>query len=294
MDLLSTLPPAFGSSAGGSPAGLPTLGLVVLWSRDAPGRAGFEILLLLPPGDPGPWTFGRGDAAFEDRRSLSGPAGARRAPARAGCSPVRGWSRAAAPPLSRGPAACSSRNVGACPRPAVRERAVARVERRRRGTPSRSRTRSCSSACSEDPSRPRRPARAGRSPPMPSGGGARRVRHRGRESGRVGAPAAHRGDRAHGVPRAHPGRERHRQGAGRAGHPRLLRARPPGDGVPQRCHHPRRARGGRALRQPPELSQPGHARPPRPRRRGGRIHALPRRVRRAAAEPAGPPAPRDG
>ncbi len=37
-----------------------------MWSREEPGRAG-EIILL-PPGNPGPWTVGRGEADSEDRR----------------------------------------------------------------------------------------------------------------------------------------------------------------------------------------------------------------------------------
>jgi two-component system nitrogen regulation response regulator GlnG/two-component system response regulator HydG len=66
----STLPPTNTTDLGEDLAGIETAGLVVLWSRDEPGRIG-EILLL-PPGDPGPWTFGRGEARGDERRlSLS-------------------------------------------------------------------------------------------------------------------------------------------------------------------------------------------------------------------------------
>jgi two-component system nitrogen regulation response regulator GlnG/two-component system response regulator HydG len=62
----STLPPSISGDSTRSPAGLERDGLALLWSRDAPDRVG--ELLLLPPGDPGPWTFGRGEARGDERR----------------------------------------------------------------------------------------------------------------------------------------------------------------------------------------------------------------------------------
>src|SRR5580692_1950094 len=62
----STLPPTTAPDATGPSAGYEAAGLALLWSRDAPGRVG--ELLLLPPGDPGPWTFGRGEGRGGERR----------------------------------------------------------------------------------------------------------------------------------------------------------------------------------------------------------------------------------
>ncbi len=63
---LSTLPPSTGVDTADFGAAIETAGLALLWSRDAPDRIG-EVILL-PPGDPGPWTFGRGAAPGDDRR----------------------------------------------------------------------------------------------------------------------------------------------------------------------------------------------------------------------------------
>jgi DNA-binding NtrC family response regulator len=62
----STLPAMSRSGVESSRLGAETTGLVVLWSREEPARMG-EIVLL-PAGDPGPWTFGRGDTGGDDRR----------------------------------------------------------------------------------------------------------------------------------------------------------------------------------------------------------------------------------
>jgi two-component system nitrogen regulation response regulator GlnG/two-component system response regulator HydG len=62
----STLPPATTTQPGDALPGIETAGLVLLWSRDAPDRVG-EVILL-PPGDPGSFAFGRGEARGEDRR----------------------------------------------------------------------------------------------------------------------------------------------------------------------------------------------------------------------------------
>ena len=56
----STLPSIDESESSRSGRGTPASGLVLLWSRDEPERVG-EILFL-PPGQPGPWIFGRGAA----------------------------------------------------------------------------------------------------------------------------------------------------------------------------------------------------------------------------------------
>jgi DNA-binding NtrC family response regulator len=59
----TTLPPADGTAPGRHDAAAEVTGLVVLWSRDEPGRIGEAILL--PAGDREPWTFGRGEALPE-------------------------------------------------------------------------------------------------------------------------------------------------------------------------------------------------------------------------------------
>ena len=61
----TTLPPATGMDALGLDRGREVTGLVVLWSREEPHRIGEAVLL--PAGDRGPWTFGRG----ETRRDAS-------------------------------------------------------------------------------------------------------------------------------------------------------------------------------------------------------------------------------
>jgi two-component system nitrogen regulation response regulator GlnG/two-component system response regulator HydG len=108
----STLPPATGAETGHVVEGLETLGLAVLWSRDAPERVG-EVLLV-PPGDRGTWTFGRGEASGEARRlSL-----ARQVP-----GGVVGAGPLASPRISRTqlrlsvstPGALLVENVGSCP-----------------------------------------------------------------------------------------------------------------------------------------------------------------------------------
>jgi DNA-binding NtrC family response regulator len=78
---LSTLPSMSESDVASSGCGVESPGLVVLWSRDEPARMG-EVLLL-PPGDPEPRIFGRGEVRDDDRRlslvrqrpGIHGPAG---------------------------------------------------------------------------------------------------------------------------------------------------------------------------------------------------------------------------
>ena len=65
MDL-STLPPSQATGVSGPPPGPDAAALVLVWSRDSPERVG--ELLLLPPHEPGPWTFGRGEGRGDPRR----------------------------------------------------------------------------------------------------------------------------------------------------------------------------------------------------------------------------------
>jgi two-component system nitrogen regulation response regulator GlnG/two-component system response regulator HydG len=65
-DTDATLPPVTGSEAGAAHTALARLGLCLVWAREAPSRVG--ELLLLPPGDPGPFVFGRGEARGDDGR----------------------------------------------------------------------------------------------------------------------------------------------------------------------------------------------------------------------------------
>ncbi|EYF07726.1 sigma 54-interacting transcriptional regulator [Chondromyces apiculatus] len=60
----STLPPTSLSDPGASRAGTEMDGLAILWSRHEPDRIGEA--LLIAAGDPGPWTFGRGDTRTGD------------------------------------------------------------------------------------------------------------------------------------------------------------------------------------------------------------------------------------
>jgi DNA-binding NtrC family response regulator len=62
----STLPALSETDVASSGRGIESPALVVLWSRDEPARMGET--LLLPPGDPGPWIFGRGEVPADDRR----------------------------------------------------------------------------------------------------------------------------------------------------------------------------------------------------------------------------------
>jgi two-component system nitrogen regulation response regulator GlnG/two-component system response regulator HydG len=64
----STLPPTNLSGVGAASNGAEAPALVVLWSRHEPARLG-EILVV-PAGDPEPWTLGRRDARAVDRRLL--------------------------------------------------------------------------------------------------------------------------------------------------------------------------------------------------------------------------------
>jgi two-component system nitrogen regulation response regulator GlnG/two-component system response regulator HydG len=62
----ATLPPVTGSEADAAHTALTRLGLCLVWMREAPSRVG--ELLLLPPRDPGPFIFGRGEARGDDGR----------------------------------------------------------------------------------------------------------------------------------------------------------------------------------------------------------------------------------
>ena len=92
--------------------------------------------------------------------------------------------------------------------------------------------------------------------------------------------------------RAHQRRERHRQEPRRAGAARRLAARHPADGHRQRRRHGRRRLRERALRPRARRLHRRQGRPRRPLRAGRRRHALPRRDRQRALEPAGQAAAR--
>ena len=64
----STLPAMSDSDVASSRRGATSPVLVVLWSRDEPERMG-EVLFP-PPGDYGPWIFGRGETREDERRLL--------------------------------------------------------------------------------------------------------------------------------------------------------------------------------------------------------------------------------